>query len=304
MLSSGGASRAVFTARAFCDALIALVLCGVPFLLGEGEGVVWATEGPSPCAIHYPSDHRLPWQCRRLQRGETLEKLFGQRWVDVARFNRIDRRHAQPGREIKVPTRLDDVAGFTPLPHWYPIGAQEEKLILVDLTEQFLGAYERGRLRWSFPIASGEPENDTPAGEFRITAAHRAHRSCLYTIEKTDVPYPMHYALRFHVNKEGVGYWIHGRDLPGFPASHGCVGLYDERMQSDYYGRPALPVLEDAKTLYEWVLGDLPDAGTLLPVADGPRVLIQGQNPGRRAAAGRSPKKPETIEILPGESIN
>ncbi len=26
-------------------------------------------------------------------------------------------------------------------------------------------------------------------------------------------------------------FWIHGCDLPGYPASHGCVGLYDEEMQ-------------------------------------------------------------------------
>ena len=29
----------------------------------------------------------------------------------------------------------------------------------------------------------------------------------------------MNYALRFYVNREGVSYRIHGRDIPGYPAS-------------------------------------------------------------------------------------
>ena len=44
----------------------------------------------------------------------------------------------------------------------------------------------------------------------------------------------MHYGLRFFIDKSvdtWPSYWIHGRDLPGYPASHGCIGLYDEEMQ-------------------------------------------------------------------------
>lgn len=239
----------------------------------------WAGEDRSPCAIHYPSDQGIAWQCRRLQRGEGLEKLFGTRWRDVARFNRIDRRHAVPGREIKVPLRIEEVAEFTPLPRTYHGGVRGEKLILVDLTEQFLGAYEKGQLRFSLPIASGGAENATPVGEFRISAAHRTHRSCLYSIDHTDEPYPMHYALRFHINKEGVSYWIHGRDLPGFPASHGCIGLSDEQMQAAYYGTPTFPLLEDAKMLYDWAIEGVNETDSLQVLTNGPRVVIQGVAP-------------------------
>lgn len=259
--------------------ILVVLVSGIGFLFGGGEGAVRADEARSPCAIHYPSDQRISWQCRRLQRGENLETLFGPRWIDVARFNRIDRRHAQPGREIKVPNRLDEVAAFTPLPSRYPAGLQEAKLIVVDLTEQFLGAYEQGVLRFSFPIASGEPDNPTPEGDFHITAAHRAHQSCLYTIEGTDVPYPMQYALRFYINPEGVSYWIHGRDLPGYPASHGCIGLSDEQMQLQYYGLPFRPRLNDAKRLYEWVVENLADVGAVQTLSNGPRVVIQGTTP-------------------------
>jgi hypothetical protein len=42
----------------------------------------------------------------------------------------------------------------------------EEEFILIDLTEQFLGAYEFGALRFSTPIASGNGLNKTPTGGF------------------------------------------------------------------------------------------------------------------------------------------
>jgi hypothetical protein len=232
-----------------------------------------------PCEIHYPSDATVEWDCRIILPGESLETIFGEYWVDVARFNRIDRRHAHSGVSIKVPKRLEDLAQFTPLPLVYPPGELRKKFILIDLTEQFLGAYEFGALRFSAPIASGNELNETPTGKFRLTAAHRQHQSSLYTIEGTDLPYPMNYALRFHVNREGVSYWIHGRDMPGYPVSHGCIGLYDESMQKEQYGIPKEPELNDAQTLFEWVLGSEPDEERVIPLPRGPRVHIIGQAP-------------------------
>jgi hypothetical protein len=232
-----------------------------------------------PCEIHYPSDATVEWDCRIILPGESLETIFGEYWVDVARFNRIDRRHAHSGVSIKVPKRLEDLAQFTPLPLVYPPGELRKKFILIDLTEQFLGAYEFGALRFSAPIASGNELNETPTGKFRLTAAHRQHQSSLYMIEGTDLQYPMNYALRFHVNREGVSYWIHGRDMPGYPVSHGCIGLYDESMQKEQYGIPKEPELNDAQTLFEWVLGSEPDEERVIPLPRGPRVHIIGQAP-------------------------
>lgn len=137
-----------------------------------------------PCEIHYPSDTTLEWNCRIIQPGESLEAIFGEYWVEGARFNRIDRRHARHGLSIKVPRRLEDLAQFTPLPLVYPPGELDEKFILIDLSDQFLGAYEFGALRFATPIASGNGINETPMGKFRLTAAHRRHQSCLYTRSK------------------------------------------------------------------------------------------------------------------------
>ena len=233
----------------------------------------------SPCKVSHPSDEEIDWECRRLKKNDTLESLFGDQWRDVLRFNRIDRRHLYPGFPLKVPKDMIDVAGFTPMPETYPEAAGDEKFILIDLSEQFLGAYEFGRLAFSSPIASGDKKNKTPTGDFRIDAFSRDHVSSLYKIEKTNIPYPMHYALRFFISSQDVAFWMHGRDVPGYPASHGCVGLYDEEMQRKYYRNPAKPLLEDARFLYEWVIGTTPDNGKVTMLKDGPRVKIVGASP-------------------------
>ncbi len=173
----------------------------------------------------------------------------------MARFNRIDRRHVHVGTSIKVPKRIEEAEAFVPLPILYVNADEERQLILVNLSEQFLGAYEYGVLRFAIPMVLGNLQNPTPVGEFRVTVTHRVHRSCLYQIERIDRPYPMNYALQFWVNREGVPYWIHGRDMPGYPASHGCIGLYDESIQQVQYSFPIDSDLNDAKRLFEWVLG-------------------------------------------------
>ena len=254
---------------------IAMAVMGVP----AGALAESLRKHRSPCDITYRSDTAIKWDCRTLNPGESLESLFGDRWSDVARFNRIDRRHARAGVALKVPRQLDDVAAFTPVPLSYPAAEQAEQFVLIDLTEQFLGVYEYGALRFALPVASGNRESPTPRGLFRLTVARVQHRSSLFTVEGTDRPYPMRHALRFYISRDGISYWIHGRDLPGYPASHGCIGLYDEPMQQEEYGIPKNPELNDAKRLFEWVLGGEVSDDGMIPLPQGPVVHIIGEAP-------------------------
>lgn len=264
--------------------LLALLLA----LSGTAPASAGQTKLLNLCTTQYPSDAAIEWECRTIKRGERVEKIFGDRGEDILRFNRVDRRHVYPGVSLKIPKDLSDIEGFAPLPDFYPDAAEEEKFILIDLSEQFLGAYEYGHLTLSFPTASGERLNRTPTGDFRVTAFNRQHKSSLYKIEKTSIPYPMHYGLRFYISPYGVAYWIHGRDLPGYPASHGCVGLYDEEMQKRFYRYPSPPLLTDARRLFEWVIGELPDPGRLTPMKEGPRVRIIGEEQDWNNAEKRS----------------
>jgi lipoprotein-anchoring transpeptidase ErfK/SrfK len=237
--------------------------------------------------IEYPSLASIPWKPHFIRPNETLESLFGEDWPVVARFNRVDRRHVYPGMTIKVPQDMDAARAYSPLPQDYPPASRYGKYILISLTEQWMGAYENGRLKFSMPAATGTEGHKTPVGTYRVDARHRNHTSSLYKTEDGSAQYPMDNAIRFHFGADNVSYWIHARDLPGKPASHGCVGLYDETMQNRVYGIPARPELNDSQRLYDWAVGGdaygEPDTGDLQLVEYGPVVEVAGDNPVYRA---------------------
>lgn len=232
--------------------------------------------------VEYPSQKSMKWHGRFIKPHETLESMFGDDWPLVARFNRIDRRHVYPGMTIKVPDSMDAIRGYSPVPQFYEPAKRYEKYIVISLTEQWLGAYEYGKLKLSNPAATGKTGFETPTGVFRITARHKNHTSSLYRTDNDEAQYPMDNAMRFYVAADGVGYWIHARDIPGRPASHGCIGLFDEAMQKRMYATPEKPVLLDSQKVYAWAVGEEEydeDSGNQEELADGPIVEVIGQNP-------------------------
>jgi len=233
--------------------------------------------------VEYPSLQSIPWRPHFVKPHESLESLFGDDWTWIARFNRIDRRHVYPGMTIKVPENIADARGYSPMPKFHEPARRYEKYILVDVTEQWLGAYEYGKLVLSYPAATGKAGTETPLGFFRIDARHLTHTSSLYKIagEEGD-QYPMDNALRFHIGKDNISYWIHARELPGRPASHGCIGLYDEEMQLRVFNNPLDPLMLDSQKLYEWAVGEEEygdDYGELDELEDAPVVEIRGELP-------------------------
>jgi hypothetical protein len=62
---------------------------------------------------------------------------------------------------------MEDIRGYTPLPKELPEATAHRKYILLDLTEQWIGAYERGVLKFSMPAATGKAGTDTPTGMFQ-----------------------------------------------------------------------------------------------------------------------------------------
>lgn len=267
--------------------LIALLVLAVitlqnPSLLAEPAANPKDPAREDLTRVEYPSLKNIKWHGHFVRPNETLESLFGKDWQLVARFNRVDRRHVYPGMTIKVPDRLDDIRSYTPLPAFYEPAKRHDKYIVVSMTEQWLGAYEYGRLKFSMPAATGRPGFETPTGIFRISARDRHHTSSLYKTDNDEEQYPMDNAMRFHIAKDGVAYWIHARDLPGRPASHGCIGLFDEAMQKRMFETPENPVLLDSQKVYAWAVGESEyedDSGTAEELEDGPVVEVIGQNP-------------------------
>ncbi len=198
---------------------------------------------------------------------EQLECRFTELQIELLeKLNRSDRRHLVTLDEIVVPHRWDrEEVAFSPLPERYPPARKYEKVIVVYKPAQVFGAYRRGRLeRWG-PVSTGARKSRTPNGAFHLNWKSKGHRS---TVNRN---WFLPWYFNFH-NKSGHSF--HEYELPGKPASHGCIRLL---------GR-------DAEWLYEWG-----EQWTLGPRGwaverDGTAVLVVGeynhdQQPSWRAPA-------------------
>ena len=91
-------------------------------------------------------------------------------------------------------------------------------LLTIDLTAQRLLVYRDGALMAATAISTGSLGRETPTGVFTVLAKEVMHRSTTYD----DAPMP--YMQR--LTEKGIA--IHAGDLPGYPASHGCIRLPNE----------------------------------------------------------------------------
>jgi hypothetical protein len=117
--------------------------------------------------------------------------------------------------------------------------------IEIDLQEQTAYLIRNGRAVLSTPISSGRYGHLTETGSFKVMDKERNHFSTMYgriedargrtIVADADsdmavprggkfVPAPMRYFVRFN-NEIGM----HAGYLPGYPASHGCVRLPEEK---------------------------------------------------------------------------
>ncbi len=99
---------------------------------------------------------------------------------------------------------------------WHPeIAPVGPMVMVVSLDEQYLYVYRNGVAIGASPISSGRPGRETPTGIYTILQKEREHRSNLYD----DAPMPFMQRLTW----DGIA--MHGGNLPGHPASHGCIRL-------------------------------------------------------------------------------
>ena len=109
---------------------------------------------------------------------------------------------------------------------WEPKGALTGPLFLViDLSAQRVMVYRNGVLIAASTISTGSEGRETPTGVFTILEKEVQHRSATYD----DAPMP--YMQR--LTSKGVA--MHGGNLPGYAASHGCIRL-PERFAKLLYG--------------------------------------------------------------------
>ena len=87
-------------------------------------------------------------------------------------------------------------------------------LIEVNLATQTAQLFRHGAIAASVPISSGRKSFPTRPGDYVVTDKHSKWRSTLY-------PADMPFFMRLSCGDIG----FHAGNLPGYPASHGCIRL-------------------------------------------------------------------------------
>ena len=123
---------------------------------------------------------------------------------------------AQPATN-RNPTILERTTALGPGQYvWDAMSATSGPLLLtIDLTAQRLMVYRDGVLIAASAISTGSLGRETPTGVFTILEKKVMHRSTTYD----NAPMPFMQRL----TSKGIA--IHAGDLPGYPASHGCIRL-------------------------------------------------------------------------------
>ncbi|MCX7305186.1 MAG: L,D-transpeptidase [Hyphomicrobiales bacterium] len=88
-------------------------------------------------------------------------------------------------------------------------------LIIVSVPDQLVHVYRNGIRIAASTCSTGKPGHSTPTGVFKILQKDKHHRSSTYN----NAPMPNMNRLTW----SGVA--LHAGNLPGYPASHGCVRL-------------------------------------------------------------------------------
>jgi L,D-transpeptidase catalytic domain len=88
-------------------------------------------------------------------------------------------------------------------------------LIIVNIDDQVAFVYRNGIQIGQTPVSTGRPGYPTPTGVFSILGKDATHRSKKYN----------NAAMPFAERLTWSGIFLHAGDLPGYPASHGCVHL-------------------------------------------------------------------------------
>ena len=88
-------------------------------------------------------------------------------------------------------------------------------VITISLASQQMHVFRDGTFWRSSPVSTGKPGKETPTGVFATLQKKTFHRSNLYS----NAPMPFMQRLTW----DGIA--IHAGQLPGYPASHGCIRL-------------------------------------------------------------------------------
>ena len=140
---------------------------------------------------------------------------------------------------------------------WRPErAASGEVEIVVSIPLQRAFIYRGGTLIGVTTVSTGRPGHETPTGSFPILQKRREHYSNLYN----NAPMPFMQRLTW----DGIA--LHAGQIPGRPASHGCV-----RLPLDF-ARQLFAVTTLGATVH--IVDQSPSAGEALAMVRGPAAYV------------------------------
>src|SRR5712671_5577913 len=106
-------------------------------------------------------------------------------------------------------------SGWSPIESIESRGAGDAIMAIVSLRNQRITVYDAKGWILRAPVSSGQKGRETPAGIFSVIQKEEEHYSNLY-----DDAYMPHMQ---RITWSGIA--LHGGNLPGYAASHGCVRM-------------------------------------------------------------------------------
>lgn len=181
-----------------------------------------------------------------------LDSLNEEQQHIILTVNRADRGHITGPDSVLVPNDLTgDIAYYQPFPLEAKSLSDISKIIFFSYATQSFGAYEYGYLVYAGATNMGRKADPTPTGLFYTN----------WKAVETTSTVNDEWDLKWNVNienKKGVGW--HQYEMPGYPASHSCLRLFEE----------------DAKQLYKWA-DEWKIKGTDKIVSKGIPVIVFGK---------------------------
>ena len=209
--------------------------------------------GPLPAAP--VSSTPLRFETFKVQNQKSIQQLEAQLGPDgftaMLKVNRVDKKHIRVGDSLLIPHIGNDLLSLAPFPRQLETAGNVPKLVLVSRRVQAFGAYEHGTLVYWGPTSTGKKSTPTPAGLYHANWKAKEKRSSIN--QSWILPWC------FNLD-DNAGIAFHQFDLPGYPASHGCVRLLED----------------DAKWIYDWADQWVLSKADSSVVAFGTPVIIFG----------------------------
>lgn len=203
---------------------------------------------------------------KSLPDGDTLQALLV--------INRIDKTHLLRLDSIVFPDTIGkSIDIYSPFPKKVDGLANINKILFVSYYAQAFAVYEKGLLiRWG-PANLGKKSTLTPTG---LLSTNWKAKTTISTIDPT-------WIMDWYFNLENFhGASMHEYAMPGYPASHACVRLFQE----------------DAKWMYYWADQWILDKGKIL-VYGTPVIIFDSYPFGGRKPWLLLPANKTALEITP-----